>query len=205
DLPPEKRLTDLHHEDTVPRGELLKALATCCAETGKCRQAIVFFARCIEEGMRDADIFRSLGLCRLNTQDYAGAVESLTHAKALGADPVGLLLPLAFACFCTGDFQRSRDCFLESRETTPDACRIAMKLLEAMARSPEYAPFFPETWRWKNALVRQASPEDVKALAAAMAAGGHAAPAPAPAPATLRRNGLSAGSPPTEITRTKKT
>ncbi|MEN6485396.1 MAG: glycosyltransferase, partial [Syntrophobacteraceae bacterium] len=42
DLPPEKRLTDLHHEDTVPRGELLKALATCCAETGKCRQAIVF-------------------------------------------------------------------------------------------------------------------------------------------------------------------
>ena len=193
ELPPEKRVTDLHHEDTIPGSELSKAIAVCCAETGRFQQAIDFFDRCIDEGGEDADLLRRSGLCRFNVQDYSGAADCLIRAERLGADRSVLALPLAYACFQAGEFHKAQYYFHESTETTPEERRVAIKLLEAMARSRGYAALIPETWRRKRDLLHYASPDELEFLTAALAAAGRGGPLthtqPPAVPAGMIRTG----------------
>ena len=96
-LPPEKRQTAVHYEDTIERSDHLKAIAMSYAETGQYARAISFFHRLIDECGGDPDSIRCLGICYLNTQDFHAAVHHLKEAEKLGVHRSLLSKPLAYA------------------------------------------------------------------------------------------------------------
>lgn len=129
--PAQTRRTGITKEDLLhDEVDVLRAIAICYAKTGEYAKAVAFFHRYLSCRSGDAELFRSLGICSINCQDYPSAVRYLKEAKKLGTDGSFIEFPLAWACFHSGELEESRKYFsLKESQDFSDQERSLLELL----------------------------------------------------------------------------
>lgn len=157
-LPPGDRKSDISHEDSIDKIDLVEIIGACFAESGRFAEAIPFLKLSALLKPRPA-VYRRLGVCLLNCGDFSAALEYLEKARDGAPEPDSLALPLAFACLKTGDQEAAARYFCSARPKDESEVLTAFQMIRAMAADNSFQPYLHGCIRSQEEAFRQAFPE----------------------------------------------
>ena len=168
-LPPERRETDLSHEQSANETVLLQALSDSLIQLNRHAEAIPVLMRKMETGATDPDTARTLGICLLNSGDDRRALPWLEKALRGGAALPLVGPPLAYAYFRHGRLDDAMNLFLRTNPATPADADSDLKLLALMAARKELHAQIPAAFEKRRNHLTKVDPSTRADLAAAFA------------------------------------
>ena len=157
-LPPQDRKSDIFFEDTIDKIQLVEVIGTCFAEIGRFEDAIPFLKLTAQMKPGPA-LFERLGVCLLNSGNFAAALECFQKARNGAPQSNSLALPLAFASLKTGDLAAAARYFCSARPTDENDISAAFQMIEVMAADSAFRPYLPGCIRSKEDTFRRVFPE----------------------------------------------